>query len=330
MVRRSIEVGAARPLLDIASYARRGPMDRVHLAPEEIQLLSLTARRTPEVMVKVLTRGGRDLKAVGRHLSYLSRDGELEIETDDGRRLSGQGVERELLEDWDLDLEEVRRTRELRSRPGSGRPKLVHKVVFSMPAGTPPDGLVHGVQAFARETFGAQHRYAMVLHTDEPHPHVHMVIKAVSEEGVRLNIRKATLREWRREFARHLRAQGISANATDKAVRGTRQPKLSDGMYRAMQRDASRRIQEHVGSLGTAQNNASEASSRESLIHTRAEVERGWLAAAEILERQGQRDLAWYARRFAETLPPVRTDREVLRQAFSPRDRGPPQQGLTR
>ena len=199
MVRRTIEAGAERPLLDLTSYARRGPVDRVHLTREEMQLLRRTVRRASEVMVKVLTKGGGDLKAVGRHLSYLSRDGEVEIETDDGWRLSGQGVEQELLEDWDLDLEEARRTGDLRSRPGILRPKLVHKVVLSMPAGTPPEGLFRGAQAFARETFGAQHRYAMVLHTDEPHPHVHMVVKAVSEEGVRLNIRKATLREWRRE-----------------------------------------------------------------------------------------------------------------------------------
>jgi Relaxase/Mobilisation nuclease domain len=207
MPKRLIEFGAGRPLLDIASYARRGPVDRVQLAQEEIQVLSRTVRRTPEVMVKVLTKGGQDLKAVGRHLSYLSREGDVEIETDDGRRLSGEGTEQELLEDWDLDLEEARRTRELRSRPGIARPKLVHKVVLSMPAGTPSDGLLRAARAFARETLGAKHRYAMVLHTDEPHPHVHMVVKAVSEEGVRLNIRKAALREWRREFARHLRAQ---------------------------------------------------------------------------------------------------------------------------
>jgi hypothetical protein len=38
--------------------------------------------------------------------------------------------------------------------------------------------------------------------------------------------RKVTLREWRREFARHLRDQGIAANATERAVRGdgTRPP----------------------------------------------------------------------------------------------------------
>jgi predicted transcriptional regulator len=330
MARRSIEVSAARPLLDIASYARRGPVDRVRLAPEEIQLLNLTVRRTPEVMVKVLTKGGGDLKAVGRHLNYLSRDGAVEIETDDGRRLSGEGVEQELLEDWDLDLEEARRTRELRARPGTVRPKLVHKVVFSMPAGTPPDGVLHGAQAFARETFGAKHRYAMVLHTDEPHPHVHMVIKAVSEDGVRLNIRKATLREWRREFARQLRAQGINANTTDKAVRGTTRPNLSDAMYRAMQRGAYRRILEQSGALSGEARAVSEDSSRHSLLHTRDEVERGWMAAAVILDRQGQQDLAWHVRRFTETLPPVRTNRELLRKEARPEEHRPRQRELAR
>jgi type IV secretory pathway VirD2 relaxase len=70
------------------------------------------------------------------------------------------------------------------------------------------------------------------LHIDEPHPHVHVVVKAVSEESVRLNIRKATLRHWRQAFARHLRAQGIAANATRRAERGkTRTSKLK-GIYR--------------------------------------------------------------------------------------------------
>ena len=325
-----IEIGPGRPLLDVASYARRGPADRTHLAQEEIQLFNRTVRRTPEVMVKVLTKGGGDRRAVGRHLSYLNREGQVEIETDDGRHLIGQGVERELLEDWDLDVEEARRSRGLSSHPGLVRPKLVHKIVLSMPAGTSPEGLLRSARVFARETFGAKHRYAMVLHTDEPHPHVHMIVKAVSEEGLRLNIRKATLREWRREFARHLRAQGISANATDKAVRGAARANLSDAMYRAMQRGASRRIQAHVGSPAVEQRSASEASSRESLMHTRAQVERGWLAAAEILDRQGQRDLAWHVRRFVDALPPVHTDRELSMHALRRRERELPQQELTR
>jgi type IV secretory pathway VirD2 relaxase len=64
------------------------------------------------------------------------------------------------------------------------------------------------VRSFAWEEFALKHRYAMVLHTDEPHPHVHLMVKAMGEDGNRLNIRRATLRDWRRELARHLRAQG--------------------------------------------------------------------------------------------------------------------------
>ncbi len=142
-----------------------------------------------------------------------------------------------------------------------------------------------------------------------------MVVKAVSEQGMRLNIRKATLREWRREFARHLRAQGISANATDRAVRGATRPKLSDGIYRALQRGASRRIPTHEGITDIRRASPSEASGRGSLLRTRAAVERGWTAVAKILDGQSQQDLAWQVRRFAEALPPIRTDHELSSQA---------------
>jgi len=184
-------------------------------------------------MVKVLTKGQHSLKGVRRHIDYLRlrEEGELEIETDAGHLLTGKTAAGDLTEEWDLNLEELRPRADLGPRLGRSA-KLVHKVVFSMPAGTPPKKVLEAVRNFAREEFALKHRYAMVLHTDEPHPHVHMVIKAVSEQGERLHIRKATLREWRREFARHLRALGVAANATERAVRGnSRTPKL-DGIYR--------------------------------------------------------------------------------------------------
>ncbi len=80
----------------------------------------------------------------------------------------------------------------------------MHNLVFSMPKGTPPEKLLSATQKFAREKFALQHRYAMVLHTDQGHPHVHLVVKAVSEQGERLYIRKATLRAWREDFAQLL------------------------------------------------------------------------------------------------------------------------------
>jgi len=89
-----------------------------------------------------------------------------------------------------------------------------------MPAGTPSHSAAARLRKLARDQFGSTYRHALVLHTDEPHPHVHVVVKAVGEHGNRLNIRKATLRDWRHDFAANLRELGVAANATERAVRG--------------------------------------------------------------------------------------------------------------
>jgi len=57
-------------------------------------------------------------------------------------------------------------------------------------------------------------------HDDEAHPHVHLVVKAVGRDGVRLNPRKADLQRWRELFADALHEQGIVANATPRRARG--------------------------------------------------------------------------------------------------------------
>jgi hypothetical protein len=76
--------------------------------------------------------------------------------------------------------------------------------------------LTEGV--IAREKFALQHRYLVTLHTDQGHPHVHVAVRTMSEQGQRLNIRKATPREWRPDFAKFLRDIGVQANATERAV----------------------------------------------------------------------------------------------------------------
>jgi hypothetical protein len=313
MPRQLIDLGA-KPLLDIASYARRGQGRRDHLSQDQIELIDRTVRRTPEVMVKVLSRGGQDLRAIGRHLDYLNRGGELDIETDDGQHLSGEGVEKELLADWDLDLEKHRRKADLGPRSSRPPPKLVHKLMFSMPAGTPPDKVLAAVKNFAREEFGLKHRYTMVLHTDEPHPHVHMVVKAVSEQGVRLHIRKAALREWRREFARHLRALGVAANATDRGVRGESRSAKRDSIYRAEQRGESRHTRARAEGVAAEllKGSLRVETGKARLLETRRAVERGWWAVSDILVAEGRPELAAQVRRFSARMPPPRTEREWI------------------
>src|SRR6202035_2786370 len=239
MSKRTFRIREGEPLLDIVSYGRGGPSESGgRLTTAQLEQIRRTARRAPEVVVKVLPRASNDLKAVGKHLDYIGRKGELELETDDGERLSGR-IGKDLLENWDLDIDDVRRQPPLAATKGRTPPKLVHKLMFSMPPGTPPDKVLGAVRNFAREEFWGQHRYALALHTDEPHPHVHLVLKAVSEQGVRLNIKKATLRHWRSEFARNLRLLGVNANATERAVRGEARKAMKDGIYRASLRGDS-------------------------------------------------------------------------------------------
>jgi hypothetical protein len=193
-MRRVIDLGSQRALLDVASYGRRARVSSARWPHRTWPHALRTARGAPEVVVKV-SGGARTTRGVGSHLDYIGREGEHEIETDDGRRISELGFERHIIEDWDLDLEERKGAKQRAITTRRKPPKLVHNVVFSMPRGTPPEKRRTAVRNCAQDRFALRHRYLMTLHTDQPQPHVHLVGKAVSEQGARLNIRKATLRE---------------------------------------------------------------------------------------------------------------------------------------
>ena len=79
-----------------------------------------------------------------------------------------------------------------------------------------------------------------------------MCDKAVNERDERLNIRKATLRGWRQEFARHLRNQVIAANATERAVRGECRTHKFDGIYRAARRGDSTHTRARIEAAAAA------------------------------------------------------------------------------
>lgn len=192
----------------------------MRLSSTQVEQIERTVPRVPEVIVRVCSPQSNDFDAVRKHLDHIARHGALGLETDADEVVQGPSIARRLMEEMDLDLEEYRRRFELTVPRGRRLPKLVHKIVLSMPQGTPAQGVLAAARSFLREQFGIEHRYAFVLHTDRTHPYVHVVVKAMSERGVRLHIKKPTLRRWRLAFARHLREQNIAANATERAVRG--------------------------------------------------------------------------------------------------------------
>ena len=182
------------------------------------QKLQAMVRRAPQVMVK-LVRAPKGMKGISNNLTYISRDGLLDIEDQDGQVIRGKEAVADLKAEW---------------RDG-GTPILADStmrdafhLVLSMPTRTDPLSVQRAARDFATREFSG-FQYAMVLHTLEtdpdpnpsPHPHVHLTVKAAGLDGMRLNPRKADLQRWREGFAEALREHGIEATTTSRIHRTT-------------------------------------------------------------------------------------------------------------
>jgi hypothetical protein len=332
------------PGLDLISRGRKGPSARPLFnptSPKSMASLQRTLDRVQEVMVKV-TGGGRDPETAEAHIDYIDRKGELEVLTDEGDFLKGKDVSAFLVKDWKLDTVINQRHREA-PLPGEKdiRAKLVHNIVLSMPQGTPPQSVLAAAQFFARENFSLSHRYAMVLHdpaTDPKrdktesgkNPHVHLVVKAVSETGDRLYIRKDTLQVWREQFAQALRDQGVEANATPAAIRGKGKSSAKTSIHqhqeriehwRTGQQDeqskpvASTLLQGRVEQVINEIMNGvkPDLPGQEKLKATRLAVLEGWVATEKALREAGFNKVAEQVVDFIKTLPPVKSEYDVLK-----------------
>jgi hypothetical protein len=126
------------------------------------------------------------------------------------------------------------------------------------------------------------------------------------------------LRQWREDFARMMKEQGIAANATPRVARGRNRDKTRDARYRAQRHGASTvarstmtGIVKQLYETGTFQDPA-----RPRLIETRRAVVKHWMTIADVLETQGEVELAGDVRHFAQNLPPVLTRNEHLAKRF--------------
>jgi hypothetical protein len=143
-----------------------------------------------------------------------------------------------------------------------------------------------------------------------------------------MNVRKESLREWRRLFARHLRAQGIAANATERAVRGVTSPQKRDGIFRAMRAGRSSHMRGRVESVGAAllAGNMQIEPGKAQILDTRRSVVRGWLGVRETLRADGREGLANGVERLLKGMPPPQAECECLARALQERAREPRRQ----
>lgn len=275
--------------------------------------LQRVARRTPEVMVKITGRT-RDGGHLQRHLDYITRNGKVALEGPDGERLLGRGDVHALAEDWRSELSVLPQRRDA---------PVSLSIVLSMPAGT-DEGRVHdAARAFAAALFADRHPYVFALHTDDPHPHVHLTVRALGRDGDRLNPRKADLQLWRETFAAALRDRGVEAEAT---------PRRTRGVVRKAERTPVRKLRERFErgeaplpkTLEGALQSAGRPLSMEPVWETRlrerqAAVRRTLVVEALRLQAsraEEDRRLGQDLERFVRALPPVLTQREILARAL--------------
>ena len=276
--------------------------------------LARLAARAPEVMVKVTGRT-RDPAHLKAHLDYISRNGQLELETADGAILAGRAEVRDLAVDWSAEQLADRRTR-------TGAP-FSHSLVLSMPAGTDPIRLRDAARAFAEALFESRHDYVFTLHTDTPRPHVHLSICSRAYTGERLNPRKADLETWRQLFAQALRDRGVEAEAT---------PRRARGVTRKAERQAVRKIRERhesgAGDIGRVRRAAYQDAARAAFggepaatpwgqrtAERQAQTRALYLAQAQLLARSADledRALAAKVAGFVGTMPQPDSQRLAL------------------
>lgn len=188
--------------------------DRAARNARALQQIDRTAKRAPQVVVKITSRIHGAPSTVGA-FTYAGRIGMSEkeplgIETSEGKHLMSAEDMLVLAREWQQweTADEARR---------NGATAIA--MVFSMPPGTDPEKVREAVKDFA-ETDMANRRWVMALHTDEAHPHVHLIIAGRDNDGRRFNPNREFLQQCRERFAENLRDRGIEADATKRVTRG--------------------------------------------------------------------------------------------------------------
>ena len=188
----------------------------VRLTPR--QKLTGIVRRAPEVMLKIGRANIRCLQHMKAAADYISRNGKLEIEDQDGFAHGSKEQVEAVVRQWGLQSQ-IPQEESAEDRRAHGR-----RIILSMPAGTPTDGFKAACRKWAQDTLTG-HDYLMAFHTPEndqrtTQPHCHILLRTIGYDGRRFHVDNARREEMREHFAVCLREQGIEANATQRWQRG--------------------------------------------------------------------------------------------------------------
>ncbi|EAJ6221310.1 spore coat protein CotH [Campylobacter coli] len=171
-------------------------------------------RKNTEVVVKI-TSGSKNSQALSKHLDYISRDGNVELITNDFDIYAGED-----------EILEVKRIFKNEGSPiplykeGAKEKRHTINMVFSMKehSTTPKEKLQQAVITTLKRMY-PNNFFVVAFHNDTDNPHCHVCLKVADKNGKRINPKKADLANLRAEFANALNELGIEAKATNKKQR---------------------------------------------------------------------------------------------------------------
>jgi type IV secretion system T-DNA border endonuclease VirD2 len=278
------------------------------------QRLENVANRSPEVMVKVTghTKGARHM---GSHLDYISRNGNVELETESGQVLKTREQVKGVHKEWVANNKEGYVGRNTRD---------THNFIFSMPNGTDPQAVKNAVRKVAKDEFSENYQYVFALHEDTDSPHVHLTVRSLGFDGKRLHIKKGYPQTLREKFAERLRAQGIDAEATSRGSRGVIQKGISQVIKHIRDKGFTpnvdqARVNEILEEIRQEQRGEKPNSKpwEQKIADKQTEVRKTWLGVAkELLESDKPEDkkLSSSIVDFVKTMPPLKTVNHEIKE----------------
>ena len=176
------------------------------------------AKGSPQAVFKISSYS-RSGGAVWDRVNYVARDGEVEVEDENGGRLESLAELERVVEEW---------TEADKDRPEGSR--LAMSAVVSFPAGVDQDKATEAARQFFQDAFAKNHDYVFAAHADAKQFHVHVVVQTRGHDEKQLRLNREDIQDLRVLLAEKARAQGIELDASPRWARGLEpEERLSPG-----------------------------------------------------------------------------------------------------
>lgn len=279
----------------------------------------LVARKLPQAVLKISSHNTGKQRVRAR-LHYISREGTLGLETDQGVTLEGLEEIDALVDDWAVDFPNRKNSRDAMS------------LVISLPAGTDREKATQAGREFFAEAFAENHEYVFAGHDDTDHFHIHVVVKGRSRDGKPMRPSRRNPQLWRQAFAEKARAHGIELDASPRTARGVGRRTPPTSVFEIRRRDEMPRVDQSAAkeAVRRARNSKDRASRSESVIR-RINVEERLVYAKQAMlvvkeaksikddrKRLAALEVASELASFAEGMPVPRSRIDTMKAALKP------------